>query len=84
MDLHVDDTCTKCLPCGASGRMHESNEGRPSDSLSSKLTDGVVNMVKNRGRGKRKNKNTSRQWEEVVDGAPAEQTNRATSKMPWS
>ena len=41
VDLHVDDTCTKRLPCGASGRMHESDEGHPSDSSSSELTDKV-------------------------------------------
>ena len=59
VDLHVDDKGTKRLPCGASGRMHESDEGHPSDSLSSELTDKVVNKVNNRRRGKRKKKNTS-------------------------
>ena len=51
VDLHDDDRCTKRLPCGASGRMHESDKGHPSDSSSSELTDEVVNMVKNCRRG---------------------------------
>jgi hypothetical protein len=41
VDLHVDDTCTKRQPCGACDRMHESDEGHPSDSSSSELTDEV-------------------------------------------
>ena len=45
MDLHVDDTCTKRQPCGASGRMHESDEGHPSNSSTSDLTDEVVDTV---------------------------------------
>ena len=59
MDFHVDDTCTKRLLCGASGRMHESDKGHPSDSSSSELTDEAVNTVKNRRMGKRKKKNKS-------------------------
>ena len=42
VDLHVDDTCTKRQPCGASGRMHESDKGHPSDSSSRDLTDKIV------------------------------------------
>ena len=45
MDLHVDDTCTKRQPCGASGRMHESDGGHPSNSSTSDLTDKVVDTV---------------------------------------
>ena len=41
VDLHVDDTCTKRQPCGASGRMHENDEVHPSDSSSSELADEV-------------------------------------------
>ena len=57
MDLHVVDLCTKRQPGRASGRMHESDEGHPSDSSSSKLTDKVVKTLNNRRRGKRKKKN---------------------------
>ena len=56
VDLHVDDTCTKRQPCGASGRMHESDEGHPSNSSSSELTDEVVKTLNNHRRGKRKKK----------------------------
>ena len=57
--LYVNDTCTKCLPCGANGRIHKSNEGHPSGSSSRKLTDEVVNKVNNCRREKRNKKNTS-------------------------
>ena len=45
VDLHVAGVCTKRLPCGASGRIHKSDEGHPSDSLSSELMDEVVNTI---------------------------------------
>jgi hypothetical protein len=43
VDLHVNDTCTKCQPCGACKRMHKSDEDHPSNSSSRELTDRVVN-----------------------------------------
>ena len=54
VDLHINDMCTNRLPCGARGRMHESNEGHLSDSSSRKLMDEVVNTVNHRRRVKRK------------------------------
>ena len=51
VDPHVDDTCTKLQPCGASGRMHESNEGHPNDGSSIELTDEMVNTVVTAGGG---------------------------------
>jgi hypothetical protein len=59
MDLHVDDTCTKRQPCGASKWMHKSNEGHPSGRSSIELTDEVVNKVNNHRGKKRKKKKTS-------------------------
>ena len=57
VDLHVDDTYTERLPCRTSERMHESDEGPPSNSSSSELTDEVVQTLNNHRRGKRKKKN---------------------------
>ena len=53
VDLHVDNTCTKRLPYGASGQMHKSDKGHSSNSSSGRLTDEVVKTVNNRRRGKK-------------------------------
>ena len=45
VDLHVNDTCTKRQPYGASGWMHESDEGHPSNSSTANLTDEMVDTV---------------------------------------
>ena len=59
MDLHVNDMCTRRLPCRASGRMHKSDKGHPSDHSSSELTDEVVNTATMCRRGEKKKENIS-------------------------